>query len=146
MILLKIKEIMTDNVATVSPETTVVEAARLMQRHDIGSLPVCEGPDLVGIVTDRDIVVRSVAHGQDITTTPVREVMTRTVVTASPETDVHQVAALMSGQQIRRLPVVENNRLVGMVSLGDLATQAKTEVEVATTLGEISQPAAPKRM
>src|SRR5690554_6229208 len=144
--LLKIKDIMTDSVATVSPETTVVEAARLMQQHDIGSLPVCEGPELVGIVTDRDIVVRSVAHGKDLATTPIREVMTQRVATASPETDVHQVATLMSNQQIRRLPVVENNRLVGMVSLGDLATQAKTEVELAKTLGEISQPAAPKRM
>lgn len=144
--LLKIKDIMTDDVATVSPETTVVEAARIMQRHDVGSLPVCEGPDLVGIVTDRDIVVRSVAHGKDLATTPIREVMTQKVATASPETDVHKVAALMSNQQIRRLPVVDNNRLVGMVSLGDLATQAKTEVEVAKTLGEISQPAAPKRM
>lgn len=146
MILLKIKDIMTDHVATVSPETTVVEAARLMQKHDIGSLPVCEGPDLVGIVTDRDIVVRSVAHGKQLETTPIREVMTQKVVTISPETEVNQVAALMSNQQVRRIPVVDNNRLVGMVSLGDLATQAKSDVEVAKTLGEISQPAAPKRM
>lgn len=144
--LLKIKDIMTDDVATISPETSVVEAARLMQQHDIGSLPVCEGPDLVGIVTDRDIVIRSVAHGKDLATTPIREVMTQRVMTISPETEVNQVAALMSNQQVRRVPVVENNRLVGMVSLGDLATQAKTDVEVAKTLGEISQPSAPKRM
>ena len=144
--LLKIKDIMTDEVATVSPETTVVEVARLMQKHNIGSLPVCDGPDLVGIVTDRDIVVRSVANGKDLAATPVREVMTQRVVTVSPETDAHQVATLMSHQQIRRLPVVENNRLVGMVSLGDLATQAKAEVEIAKTLGEISQPAAPRQM
>ena len=82
MILLKIKEIMTDNVATVSPETTVVEAARLMQRHDIGSLPVCEGPDLVGIVTDRDIVVGAWPMAKISHTSP--QVMARTVVTASP--------------------------------------------------------------
>ena len=124
---------MTDKVAFVSPETTVVETARLMQKHDVGSIPVCEGPNLVGIVTDRDIVVRNVAHGKNPSTIPVREIMTTTVKTIAPEMELNQVAELMSQQQIRRLPVVENNQLVGMVSLGDLATQAKHDVEVAST-------------
>jgi CBS domain-containing protein len=146
MIFLKIKEIMTDKVAFVSPETTVVETARLMQKHDVGSIPVCEGPNLVGIVTDRDIVVRNVAHGKNPSTIPVREIMTTTVKTIAPEMELNQVAELMSQQQIRRLPVVENNQLVGMVSLGDLATQAKHDVEVASTLGEISQPSRPEKI
>jgi CBS domain-containing protein len=146
MIFLKIKEIMTDKVAFVSPETTVVETARLMQKHDVGSIPVCEGPNLVGIVTDRDIVVRNVAHGKNPSTIPVREIMTTAVKTIAPEMELNQVAELMSQQQIRRLPVVENNQLVGMVSLGDLATQAKHDVEVASTLGEISQPSRPEKI
>ncbi len=137
---------MTDKVAFVSPETTVVETARLMQKHDVGSIPVCEGPNLVGIVTDRDIVVRNVAHGKNPSTIPVREIMTTTVKTIAPEMELNQVAELMSQQQIRRLPVVENNQLVGMVSLGDLATQAKHDVEVASTLGEISQPSRPEKI
>ncbi|HBG15343.1 MAG TPA: CBS domain-containing protein [Firmicutes bacterium] len=143
---MKIKEIMTDKVAFVSPETTVVETARLMQKHDVGSIPVCEGPNLVGIVTDRDIVVRNVAHGKNPSTIPVREIMTTAVKTIAPEMELNQVAELMSQQQIRRLPVVENNQLVGMVSLGDLATQAKHDVEVASTLGEISQPSRPEKI
>lgn len=146
LIRLKIKDIMTDHIAMVSPQATVVEAARLMQQHDVGSLPVCEGESLVGIVTDRDIVVRSVAHGKDPGMMPIREVMTQSVETISPEMEINRVAELMSKQQIRRLPVVDHNRLVGMVSLGDLATQAKTEVEVAKTLGEISQPSEPERL
>ncbi len=137
---------MTDKVAFVSPETTVVETARLMQKHDVGSIPVCEGPNLVGIVTDRDIVVRNVAHGKNPSTIPVREIMTTAVKTIAPEMELNQVAELMSQQQIRRLPVVENNQLVGMVSLGDLATQAKHDVEVASTLGEISQPSRPEKI
>ena len=146
MIGLKIKEIMTDQVAFVSPETTIEETARLMQKHNVGSIPVCEGPNLVGIVTDRDIVVRGVAHGKDAGNSPVREVMTSDVRCVSPEMDLNQVAELMSKEQIRRLPVVENNRLVGMVSLGDLATQAKYDVEIAQTLGEISQPSKPEKL
>ena len=135
---------MTDKVAFVSPETTVAETAQLMQKHDVGSIPVCEGPSLVGIVTDRDIVVRNVAHAKDPNATPIREIMTSQVKTISPEMDLKDVTQLMSEGQIRRLPVVESNRLVGMVSLGDLATQAKYDVEVAETLGEISQPSKPE--
>lgn len=146
MIVLKIKDIMTDQVAFVSPETTIVETAQLMQKHNVGSIPVCEGQNIVGIVTDRDIVVRSVAHGKDASTSPVRDVMTSNVQSVSPEMELNQVAELMSKEQIRRLPVVENNRLVGMVSLGDLATQAKHDVEIAQTLGEISKPSQPEQL
>ncbi|NLW56312.1 MAG: CBS domain-containing protein [Firmicutes bacterium] len=143
---MKIKDIMTDQVAFVSPETTIVETAQLMQKHNVGSIPVCEGQNIVGIVTDRDIVVRSVAHGKDASTSPVRDVMTSNVQSVSPEMELNQVAELMSKEQIRRLPVVENNRLVGMVSLGDLATQAKHDVEIAQTLGEISKPSQPEQL
>ncbi len=143
---MKIKDIMTDTVAFVSPDTTVVETAQLMQKHDIGAMPVCEGQNIIGIVTDRDIVVRNVAHNKDPKTTPVRDVMTSGVKTISPDTGLSQAATLMSQGQVRRLPVVENNQLVGMVSLGDLATQAKYDVELAQTLGEISSPSEPENM
>ena len=143
---MKIKDIMTDTIAYVGPDTTVVETAQLMQKHDIGAMPVCEGQNVIGIVTDRDIVVRNVAHNKDPKVTPVRDVMTSRVKTVNPDTPLNQAAALMSQSQIRRLPVIDNNRLVGMVSLGDLATQAKFDVELAKTLGDISFPSEPEKM
>lgn len=143
---MKVKDIMSPQVATVKPDTTVVEAAQLMQKHDVGAVPVCEGPKVVGIVTDRDIVVRNVAHGKNPQTTPVRDVMSSTVNVISPEMSLNQAAELMSDQQIRRLPVVDSDRLVGMVSLGDLAAKAKTDIEVAETLGDISHPSEPEKM
>ena len=143
---LKIKEIMTDKIAYVNPQTTLVEAAQLMQKHDVGAVPVCEGEKVLGIVTDRDIVVRNVAHGKDPRQTPVRDVMTTGVKSINPEMSLSQAASMMADQQIRRLPVVENDRLVGMVSLGDLATRAKTDLELARTLGEISYPSEPEQI
>jgi CBS domain-containing protein len=143
---LKVKDIMTDELAVISPDATVIEAAQLMQKHDVGAVPVCEGSNIVGLVTDRDIVVRNIAHGKDPNHTPVRDVMTTEVKSISPETNISQAAGIMATQQIRRLPVIEDDRLVGMVSLGDLATKAKFDVEVSTTLGEISIPSKPERM
>jgi len=143
---MKIKDIMTNDLATVSPDTTIIEVAQLMQKHDVGAVPVCEGTNIVGLVTDRDIVVRNIAHGKDPQQTAVRDVMTTQVKAANPEMSLSQAAGIMAAQQIRRLPVVEENRLVGMVSLGDLATKAKYDVELATTLGEISLPSEPEKM
>lgn len=143
---MKIRDIMTDDVAVVSPDTTVLEVAQLMQKHDVGAVPVCEGANVVGLVTDRDIVVRNIAHGKDPHQTPVKEVMTTQVKSADPEMSLSQAAEIMAAEQIRRLPVVEGNRLVGMLSLGDLATKAKFDVELAKTLGEISLPSEPEKM
>jgi CBS domain-containing protein len=143
---LKIRDIMTDKVACVNPQTTVIEVAQLMQKHDVGAIPVCEGQKVTGVVTDRDIVVRNIAHGKDPHSTPVRDVMSTNVQSISPETSLNQAAGIMADHQIRRLPVVENDRLVGMVSLGDLATRAKYDVELAQTLGEISTPSQPEQI
>lgn len=143
---MKVKDIMTDDLAVISPDATVIEAAQLMQKHDVGAVPVCEGTNIVGLVTDRDIVVRNIAHGKDPNHTPVRDVMTTEVKSISPETNISQAAEIMATQQIRRLPVIEDDRLVGMLSLGDLATKAKFDVEVSTTLGEISSPSKPEKM
>jgi CBS domain-containing protein len=143
---MKIKEIMTNQIASLNPEANLVEAAQLMQKHDVGVLPVCQGENVLGIVTDRDIVVRNIAHGNDPKTTPVKNVMTSNVQMVNPEMSLNQAAELMADHQIRRLPVIDNNRIVGMVALGDLATQAKYDVELATTLGEISTPSKPENL
>jgi CBS domain-containing protein len=142
----KIKEIMTDQVAYLNPDANLVEAAQLMQKHDVGVLPVCQGQEVLGIVTDRDIVVRNIAHGQDPKTTPVKNVMTSDVKMVSPEMSLDQAAEVMADHQIRRLPVVDNQRIVGMVALGDLATQAKYDVELGMTLGKISTPSEPENL
>lgn len=143
---MKIRDIMTDRLAYVEPQTTVVEAAQLMQKHNIGVVPVCQGENVVGIVTDRDIIVRNIAPGKDPRNTPVSEVMTTGVKTVNPEMSLNQAAELMADSRIRRLPVVDNQRLVGMVSLGDLATEAKYDVELSQTLGKISEPSNPQNM
>lgn len=137
---------MTDEVAYVSPETMVVEAARLMQKHDVGAIPVCTQDGVVGIVTDRDIIVRNIAHGKDPHTTPVKDVMTSKVESVSPEMSVGDAAELMSARQIRRLPVVENDRLVGIVSVGDLAMGGIADMEVGQMLADISFPAKPEKI
>lgn len=143
---MKIKDIMTQEVAFVNPQTTVIEAAQLMQKHDVGSIPVCEDQKILGIVTDRDIVVRNVAHGKDPHVTPIREVMSTEVRSITPEMSLSQAADLMAEKQIRRLPVIENEKLVGMVSIGDLATKAKYDVETAKTLSDISFPSEPEQI
>ena len=145
-VVVKIKDIMTHAVACVDPRTSVTEVAQLMQKHDVGAVPVCEGSKIMGVVTDRDIVVRNIAHGKDPHVTPVRDIMSSHVQSVSPEMSLDQAAGIMAGHQIRRLPVVENDHLVGMVSLGDLATRAKSDVDLARTLGEISYPSQPEQI
>jgi CBS domain-containing protein len=140
---MKVRDVMTKSVATVSPDTTIKEAAQMMQQHNVGSIPVVDTTGLVGIVTDRDIVVRNIAHGQDPISTPVRNIMTSQVMTATPEEDVQAISQKMSTQQIRRVPVVENKQLVGMVSLGDIATTGTTNMEASEALTEISKPSKP---
>jgi len=140
---MKVRDVMTKSVATVSPDTTIRDAAQIMQQHNVGSVPVVDATGLVGIITDRDIVVRNIAQGQDPLSTPVKNIMTAQVMTADPEEDVHTITRKMSTQQIRRVPVVENQKLVGMVSLGDIATTGMTNMEASEALTEISKPSRP---
>jgi CBS domain-containing protein len=137
---MKVKDIMTKNVASVRPESTVFEAAGLMQKLNVGSIPVCDQNGVVGIVTDRDIVLRNVTAGADPKTTPVSSIMTTGVATVSPDTDVDALGAIMSQRQVRRVPVVENNSLVGIVALGDLAADNRFDFEASEALAEISRP------
>lgn len=139
---MKISEIMTKDVISLSVDDTAEHAAELMKEHNIGSIPVSTEERVVGIVTDRDIVLRCVAEGKDIKMQKVRDIMTSNPVVGNQNIDVDDAARIMSERQIRRLPIVENNQLVGMVSLGDLAVEPKLQVEAGEALSEISIPSA----
>ncbi len=136
---MKLREIMTNTVVRIHPDESVAVAARTLARYNIGALPVCGGDGrLCGVVTDRDLVTRCIAAGRQPGTTPVREIMTTNVVSARPDMDAGAAAYLMGRQQIRRLPVVENEKLCGMVSLGDLANREETAYDASDALTEIS--------
>ncbi|WP_211295891.1 CBS domain-containing protein [Alteribacillus bidgolensis] len=133
---------MTQNVATISPQQTVQEAAALMSQYNVGSIPVVENGQLRGMITDRDITLRSTAQGV-APSTPVSQCMTQNLVFGNDNMDVHEAANLMAQNQIRRLPVVNNNQVVGMVAIGDLATQNIYQNEAGQALSSISTPSQP---
>ena len=136
---MKLREVMTAPVIRIHPDETVAVAARTLERYNIGILPVCGGDGkLCGLVTDRDLVTRCLAAGRSPANTTVRDVMTAKVISAQPDLDGAAAASLMGKEQIRRLPVVENGRLCGMVSLGDLATQQETSLDAGDALSDIS--------
>lgn len=137
---MELKDVMTDEVAVVSPEAGIEDAAQVMSKFDIGSLPVCEGRKPVGIVTDRDIVLREVADGERQDDDSVSEVMTTELVCGKPEMEIEEAAEIMSSHQIRRLPIVDQEELVGMVALGDLAINNDLKMEAAEALTSISLP------
>ncbi len=134
-----VKEIMTQDVASVESDTTVADAASLMTEYDIGSVPVCRNDNVVGILTDRDIVLRNIAQGKDPLKTRVEDVMTRDIFTVSPETQIEDASEIMLCQQVRRLPIVDKDKLVGIVSLGDIALEEELEFEASKALSEISE-------
>ena len=140
---MKISEIMTKDVISLSVDDTVEHAAKLMKQHNIGSIPVNTKEKIVGIVTDRDIILRCVAEGKDLKTQVVREIMTSNPVVGDENINVDDAARIMSERQIRRLPIVENNALVGMVSLGDLAVDPNLVQQATVALSEISIPCIP---
>jgi CBS domain-containing protein len=143
---MKLRDVMTRDVEIVAPEATLAEAAQKMKRLDIGPLPVCNGDQLLGIVTDRDITIRATAQGRDPASTPVKDVMSDEVIYCYDDQDVKEAAKLMQEHQIRRLIVLNRDkRLVGIVSLGDLAVEAKNDKLSGETLEQVSEPAQPKR-
>lgn len=141
---MEIKNIMTKTVATINAEDTVERAAQMMKEHNVGSIPVCRGENVVGIITDRDIALRSAAEGQNVHQQKVKDIMTSNPVTGAPTMDVHEATRLMSERQVRRLPIVENNKVVGIVALGDLAVEPKFANEAESALSNISTPASPE--
>jgi CBS domain-containing protein len=139
---MKIKEVMTSGVECVRPETTLQEAAAKMKSLNVGPLPVCEGDRPVGIVTDRDIVVRAISEGRDPRTTRIQDVMTRDVVTVKETDDVTDAARLMKDRQIRRVVVVNANKQVcGIVSLGDIAVDTHDDKLSGDVLEKVSTDA-----
>ena len=138
--MLRCRDIMTKDVTTCMPQTTIREAADRMEDENVGSLPVVENGRLTGIVTDRDIVCRVLAEGMDTRTLTVKEAMSEDIVTCSPDESVVEAIHKMGEHQIRRLPVCDSNgRVRGIISLGDLALEAENDVEIARALEHISE-------
>ena len=136
---MKVRALMTTEPVTVEPGATLGEVATLMKQEDCGSIPVVDGRRLVGIVTDRDIVIRGVAAGTDPKTQRVSTVMSADPVTVSPDDDVSEAEQIMADRQIRRLPVVEKGSLVGIIVTAQIA-RADDKRKVGETIKEISEP------
>ena len=136
---MNVRELMTTAPITVQPDATLGEVAVLMKQEDCGSIPVVEDGRLVGIVTDRDIVIRGVAAGSDPKTQRVSTVMSADPVTIRPDDDLTDAEKVMADRQIRRLPVVENGKLVGIIVTAQIA-RAADKRKVGETIKEISEP------
>lgn len=135
-----VRDVMTTNPQTVSEKDSVLDVARIMRDQDTGVVPVVDGRKIIGLVTDRDIVVRIIADGKDTRNARVNEVMTKQVRTVNEDASVREVLDVMSGAQIRRVPVVNrNNDLVGIVSMKDIATESNAERKVGEAVEEISR-------
>lgn len=138
---MKVREIMTSGAHCVGPDVSLIRAATLMRELNVGSLPVCDNDRLTGMITDRDIAVRGVAEGRELTGTPVRAIMTPEVIYVYEDQDLADAARVMETHQIRRLPVLnKEKRLIGFLSLADIATDCQDEHLPAEALREISQP------
>jgi CBS domain-containing protein len=144
---MRLKDVMTPKPECIHPDATLREAAKKMRDLDVGPLPVCGEDDrLAGMITDRDIAVRAVAEGKDPRTTRVREAMTEQVVYGFDDQDVNDAARVMEQKQIRRLVVLDHQkRLVGIVSLGDLAVERGGLSKAGEILQEVSEPSTPRR-
>lgn len=142
----KLKDIMTRNVEVVRPNTSVFEVAQKMKDLDVGVMPICDGDRLVGMVTDRDITIRATADGLDPKSTHAATVMTPNLAFCYEDQDVREAAKAMEECQIRRLPIVNRDkRLVGIVSLGDLAVDTGNDRLSGEVLERVSEPAQPDR-
>jgi CBS domain-containing protein len=142
---MQVREIMSRDVECIQADCTVQEAAEKMRSLDIGSLPVTENNHLVGMITDRDIVIRAVAEGCNPKTEMVRNVMTHDVASCLEDQPIEDAARIMKTRQLRRLTVLApDHRLVGMISLGDLAVDSRSPELAGQALEGISQPAMPR--
>jgi len=142
---MKLRDIMTRDVIAVSRDTSVFDAAQIMKDKNIGAVPICtDGMDVEGILTDRDIVLRVVCTGKDPKKTNCGEVMTDRLTVGKTDMEVESALKLMGDVQVRRLPVVEDGKLVGFVSLGDMAVNSQFDRRAEETLSEISTPSQPR--
>jgi len=136
------RDIMTTDVKTAAPDATIRDVAEMMRDGDVGSMPVVENGKLVGIVTDRDIVVRTLAEGRDAST-PVGDAMTTEIFSVRPDDFAFEAIRLMGDKQVRRVPVVsETGELAGIIAMADIALEMEDEREIAETLEEISSGSA----
>jgi CBS domain-containing protein len=141
-----VRDAMTENPRSIGVSASVVEAARLMREEHIGSLPITEDERLVGMITDRDITTRVVAEAADPKTTSVGDVYSRDLISVEPDNDLEEALQLMSRHQVRRLPVVENERLVGIVAQADIAlTLTENEQRTGELVEAISEPSGEER-
>lgn len=134
---MQVKDCMSKNICYCNTEDLVASAAKLMCENHIGCIPVCNNEqNVVGIITDRDIILRSIACDKDVKQTPVTEIMTTSVCCCNTDSDIQEATKMMKDLQVRRLPVLENNKIVGMLSIGDLVNaQNVNEQEVSDTIG-----------
>ncbi|KAB3534846.1 CBS domain-containing protein [Alkaliphilus pronyensis] len=140
---MKVRDVMTSNIIAANSNTSIAEVAKKMRDLNIGAVPICDENNYpIGIVTDRDIVIRGVVDGLT-SSDDIGEIMSKQVIYVSPDMHVHEAARLMGEKQIRRLPVIENGRIIGMVSIGDLAVQNIYENDAGHALSEISTPSRP---
>lgn len=134
-----VREIMTNRIISIAPTATVKEAAQLMNKNNIGAVPVCDGTAVRGMLTDRDIVLRCVAESKDANTIRVSDICSQGAVSVKPDESVSDAMNLMASEQVRRLPVVDNGKIIGMLSFADIARE-KSGMEVAEAISEISMP------
>ncbi len=138
----KCQDVMTEKPVCCAPDETVQRAAQLMRQQNVGPIPVCDqSKRCVGIITDRDIAVKVVAEGRDPVRTPVSEIMTREVFSCRPADDVQAAIETMERQQVRRIPVVDDNgRVLGIISQADIATRLRAPDKTAEVVTEVSRP------
>jgi CBS domain-containing protein len=134
----QLRDIMSTDISHLSPDDNVFEAATMMRDENVGMIPVCQDEHLMGIITDRDIVTRAIAEKKP-NSCQIKDIMSSTLVYGSPEMSVDDAAQKMAEAQIRRLPIVEQNKLIGVVSLGDLAVRSPYQNEASDALSEISE-------
>lgn len=136
---MKVKDLMSTSIVCVRPETSISQVAKQMRQADVGSIPVCDDRgQILGIITDRDIVIRALSDDQGPKTA--KEIMTQNPISASPNMNTHQASIAMAKHQVRRLPVVENNKLLGMLSMADIARKNIYVDEAGDALSAISKP------
>ncbi|TGE32301.1 CBS domain-containing protein [Desulfosporosinus sp. Sb-LF] len=138
---MKVRDVMTGSVDWVTEDTSIVQIAQLMKKNDVGSIPICAENKLKGIITDRDIVLKVVAAGTNFDSIQAKDIMNGNMITITADQDVHEAADIMAKYQIRRLPVVEQGKLVGILALGDLAIEKIHINEAGDALSDISQGA-----
>lgn len=135
-----VRDVMTRNPEAVSERDSIRDVARIMKDQDTGVVPVVDGKRIIGLITDRDIVVRGIAEGRDVTTVKVNEIMTKSIRSVKEDTPLNEVLDLMSNAEIRRVPVVNgNDELVGIISLGDIAENTNADNRVGKAVEDISQ-------